>query len=125
MSFKAYHGRTGRIFIVTKSYCNQCHQTRNILLKRININIEHIKPSKFRSDFLNRVKFNDKKRNAAKTGGQPNPSCTWRTRSTSVMTMSTSSISMYKDRVRLTTSSSVEENPSCPKRRPHRHHPEQ
>uniref|UniRef100_A0A1I7XQV7 Large ribosomal subunit protein eL21 n=1 Tax=Heterorhabditis bacteriophora TaxID=37862 RepID=A0A1I7XQV7_HETBA len=44
-----------------------------ILAKRINIRVEHIKPSTCRQDFLNRVKQNDEKRKAAKAAGQPVP----------------------------------------------------
>ncbi|CAI2347954.1 unnamed protein product [Caenorhabditis sp. 36 PRJEB53466] len=76
MPFKAYHGRTGRIFNVTKGAVGIIVNKRvrgNILPKRINIRVEHIKPSKCRTDFLNRVKSNDEKRKAAKTAGQPVP----------------------------------------------------
>ncbi|CAB3403429.1 unnamed protein product [Caenorhabditis bovis] len=76
MPFKAYHGRTGRIFNVTKSAVGIIVNKRvrgNILPKRINIRVEHIKPSKCRLDFLARVKSNDEKRKAAKAAKQPVP----------------------------------------------------
>ncbi|CAI4229675.1 unnamed protein product [Auanema sp. JU1783] len=76
MPFKAYHGKTGRVFNVTKSAVGVIVNKRvkgKILPKRINIRVEHIKPSKCRLDFLNRVKDNDTKRKEAKAKGDKKP----------------------------------------------------
>ncbi|VDN60250.1 unnamed protein product [Dracunculus medinensis] len=72
MPFKAYHGRTGRVFNVTKHGVGVIVNKRvrnRIIPKRINIRIEHVRPSKCRQDFLNRVKENEAKKLAAKNGG--------------------------------------------------------
>merc|ERR1711916_134390 len=62
MPFKFYHGRTGRVFnvtkralgvIVTKTKGNQ------ILNKRITVRVEHVRQSNSRRDFLKRVKANE------------------------------------------------------------------
>merc|ERR1712121_489738 len=62
MPYKVYHGRTGRVFNVTQHAVGVVvnKQVRNqILPKRINIRIEHIKPSKSREGFLERRRTND------------------------------------------------------------------
>ncbi|CAD6187964.1 unnamed protein product [Caenorhabditis auriculariae] len=72
----AYHGKTGRVFNVTKRGVGVVvnKQVRGkILPKRICIRVDHIKPSTCRIDFLNRVKINDEKRKDAKAAGQPVP----------------------------------------------------
>ncbi|KAJ1347665.1 60S ribosomal protein L21 [Parelaphostrongylus tenuis] len=76
MPFKAYHGKTGTVFNVTKSAVGVIVNKRvrgRIIPKRINIRVEHVKPSKCRQDFLNRVKANDEKKKAAKAAGQEVP----------------------------------------------------
>uniref|UniRef100_A0A915J190 60S ribosomal protein L21 n=1 Tax=Romanomermis culicivorax TaxID=13658 RepID=A0A915J190_ROMCU len=61
MPHKFYHGKTGRVFNVTQHgvgvIVNKRVRTR-IIPKRINIRVEHIKPSKCREDFVKRVKEN-------------------------------------------------------------------
>ena len=72
MPFKAYHGRTGRVFNVTKHAVGVEVNKRvrgRIMAKRINVRVEHIKPSTCRKDFLIRVKANDKVKRAAKESG--------------------------------------------------------
>ncbi|KAK6055294.1 ribosomal protein L21e [Cooperia oncophora] len=76
MPFKAYHGKTGTVFNVTKSAVGVIVNKRvrgRIIPKRINIRVEHVKPSTCRQDFLNRVKANDEKKKAAKAAGEPLP----------------------------------------------------
>ncbi|XP_077291666.1 ribosomal protein L21 [Arctopsyche grandis] len=61
MPFKAYHGKTGRVYNVTAHALGVIVNKRvrgNIIPKRINIRIEHVKHSKCRIDFLARVKRN-------------------------------------------------------------------
>lgn len=73
MPFKAYHGKTGRVYNVTKHalgvIVNKRHRGR-VLPKRINVRVEHIKPSQCRDEFLARVKSNDEKRRAALAEGK-------------------------------------------------------
>jgi len=73
MPHKYYHGKTGRVFNVTKHavgvIVNKRVRTR-IIPKRINLRVEHVQPSKCRLDFLNRVKENEKKRKEAKEKGK-------------------------------------------------------
>jgi large subunit ribosomal protein L21e len=73
MPAKYYHGKTGVVWNVTKRaigvQINKLHRNR-IIPKRIHVRVEHVKHSKCRQDFLNRVKENDRKRaEAKKTGG--------------------------------------------------------
>lgn len=73
MPHKFYHGRTGRVFNVTKRSVgvrvNKVVGSR-IIHKHINVRVEHVQPSKCRQDFLNRVKSNELKKKAAReTGG--------------------------------------------------------
>ncbi|XP_033110940.1 60S ribosomal protein L21-like [Anneissia japonica] len=73
MPYKAYHGKTGRIYNVTPHavgiVVNKQIKHR-IIPKRINVRIEHIKPSKCRSDFLKRVAKNEELKKAAKETGE-------------------------------------------------------
>ncbi|XP_039265976.1 large ribosomal subunit protein eL21-like [Styela clava] len=73
MPHKVYHGKTGRIFNVTQHavgiIVNKQVKGR-IIAKRINVRIEHIKHSKSRISFVQRVKENEKKRKEAKATGQ-------------------------------------------------------
>ena len=62
MPFKGYHGRTGVIFDVTKTAVGVevNKQVRNrIIKKRIHVKVDHVVPSKCRTEFLERVKRND------------------------------------------------------------------
>ena len=66
---KAYHGRTGRVFNVSRRGLGVIVNKRvkgRIIAKRINVRVEHVKPSKSRLDFLRRVKENELKRKEAK-----------------------------------------------------------
>uniref|UniRef100_A0A915ER78 60S ribosomal protein L21 n=1 Tax=Ditylenchus dipsaci TaxID=166011 RepID=A0A915ER78_9BILA len=59
MPFKAYHGKTGRVFNVTKHalgvIINKRVRTR-IIPKRINVRVEHVKPSNCAQSFCNDAK---------------------------------------------------------------------
>lgn len=69
MPFKAYHGKTGRVFNVTAHALGVIVNKRvrgTIIPKRINVRIEHVNHSKCRQDFLTRVKQNEKLRKEAK-----------------------------------------------------------
>ena len=73
---KFYHGKTGRVFDVTKHavgvIVNKRVNTR-ILPKRIHVRIEHVRQSKSRQAFVDRVRANDaKKRDAKKSGVKVN-----------------------------------------------------
>nr|AIU94833.1 60S ribosomal protein [Phragmatopoma lapidosa]AIU94838.1 60S ribosomal protein [Phragmatopoma lapidosa] len=73
MPFKAYHGRTGRIYNVTQHAVGVIVNKRvngKILAKRVNLRIEHIKHSNCRLDFLKRVKENDQAKKDAREKGQ-------------------------------------------------------
>ncbi|XP_034245320.1 60S ribosomal protein L21 [Thrips palmi] len=70
---KSYHGRTGRVFNVTKHALGVIVNKRvrgKILPKRINIRIEHVTHSKCREDFLRRVKENERLRKEARETGK-------------------------------------------------------
>lgn len=63
MPYKAYHGKTGRIYNVTPHAVGVIVNKRvrgRIIPKRINVRIEHISHSKCREDFLRRVKENER-----------------------------------------------------------------
>lgn len=73
MPFKAYHGKTGRVYNVTQHALGVIVNKRvrgKILPKRINVRIEHVRPSKCREEFLARVKSNDEKRREARAQGK-------------------------------------------------------
>nr|CAG4644407.1 EOG090X0GT4 [Lepidurus arcticus] len=72
MPYKFYHGKTGRVFNVTQHAVGIIvnKQIRgNIIPKRINVRVEHIKHSKCRQDFLTRVHQNEKLKKVAKAKG--------------------------------------------------------
>lgn len=73
MPHKFYHGKTGIVYNVTKSsvgvIVNKVVGNR-YLEKRINLRVEHVKHSKCRQEFLDRVKANAAKRAEAKANGQ-------------------------------------------------------
>merc|ERR1712048_640895 len=59
MPHKSYHGKTGRVFNVSKHAVGVIVNKRvrgRILAKRVSIRVEHVKHSTCRLDFLNRVK---------------------------------------------------------------------
>lgn len=73
MPYKAYHGKTGRVYNVTQHAVGIIVNKRvrgNILPKRINVRIEHVQHSKCREDFLRRVKENEALLKAAKEKGK-------------------------------------------------------
>jgi len=72
MPYKAYHGKTGRIFNVTPHAVGVIVNKRvrgKIIPKRINVRIEHVIHSKCRDDFLKRVKDGVVLRKEAKAKG--------------------------------------------------------
>lgn len=74
MPFKFYHGRTGLVFNVTKRAVGVIVNKRvgnRYIEKRINVRIEHIKPSKCKDDFLARIKQCTEAQRAAKESGVP------------------------------------------------------
>lgn len=78
MPHKSYHGKTGRVFNVTKHAVGVVVNKRvrgKILAKRISVRVEHIKKSNSRVDFLNRVKRNEVLKREAKEAGKPAPDC--------------------------------------------------
>jgi large subunit ribosomal protein L21e len=78
MPHKCYHGKTGRVFNVSKHAVGVIVNKRvkgRILPKRISVRIEHVNHSKCRTDFLNRVKANEVKKREAKAAGKPAPDC--------------------------------------------------
>lgn len=78
MPYKVYHGKTGRVFNVTKRAVGVVVNKQvkgKILPKRVNIRVEHIKHSKCRDDFLRRVKENEQKKKEAKESGGGKVDC--------------------------------------------------
>ncbi|CAG7725758.1 unnamed protein product [Allacma fusca] len=72
MPYKYYHGKTGRVYNVTPRALGVIVNKRvrgEILPKRINIRIEHVNHSKCRTDFLDRVKENERLKKEAKARG--------------------------------------------------------
>ena len=69
MPHKFYHGRTGIVFNVTNAsvgvVINKIVNGR-IEKKRVNVRVEHVKPSKCRVDFLARVASNERTKAAAR-----------------------------------------------------------
>ncbi|KAL8504565.1 hypothetical protein ACS0TY_015943 [Phlomoides rotata] len=73
MPHKFYHGRTGRVWNVTKRAIGVevNKQVRNkIIHKRIHVRVEHVQPSRCHEDFLQRVKKNDLLKAEARTQGK-------------------------------------------------------
>ncbi|XP_056428138.1 60S ribosomal protein L21-like [Hyla sarda] len=74
MPHKCYHGKTGRIYNVTQHAVGITVNKQikgKTLAKRINVRVEHIRHSKSRDSFLQRVKENERKKKEAKEN------CTW------------------------------------------------
>ena len=72
MPHKVYHGKTGRVYNVTKRAVGVIVNKRvrgSILAKKINLRVEHISHSKCRDDFLNRVVKNELVKKEAKATG--------------------------------------------------------
>ncbi|KAI8615243.1 ribosomal protein L21e-domain-containing protein [Chytriomyces sp. MP71] len=73
MPHKFYHGKTGIVYNVTKSSVGVIinKQVGNRYIeKRVNLRVEHVKHSKCRLEFLNRVKANAAAKAAAKAKGE-------------------------------------------------------
>ncbi|KAF8327582.1 ribosomal protein L21e-domain-containing protein [Cantharellus anzutake] len=73
MPHKYYHGHTGVVFNITPSavgvIVNKIVGNRYIE-KRISVRVEHVKHSRSREEFVNRVKENEKKRAEARKNGE-------------------------------------------------------
>ncbi|KAK5117445.1 60S ribosomal protein L21A [Meristemomyces frigidus] len=72
MPYKVYHGKTGVVYNVTKSAVGVIlyRQVGNRYIeKRINVRIEHVRHSRSRDEFINRVKTNAQKKKQAKEDG--------------------------------------------------------
>merc|ERR1712194_271864 len=76
MPHKFYHGRTGRVWNVTKRAIgvevNKVHRQRQ-MVKRIHVRMEHLRPSKSASGHLARIKQNEATKKAAKESGVQAP----------------------------------------------------
>nr|ODN91107.1 50S small subunit ribosomal protein L21e [Cryptococcus depauperatus CBS 7841] len=73
MPHKFYHGKTGIVYNVTPRAVGVIiYKVVNgrYLEKRVNIRIEHVRHSKCRKEFLDRVKFNAAKKKEAKEKGE-------------------------------------------------------
>lgn len=73
MPHKFYHGKTGIVYNVTKTSVGVIVNKRvnnRIVAKRVNLRVEHVKHSKCRDDFLQRVKDNAAKKKEARAAGQ-------------------------------------------------------
>ena len=73
MPHKSYHGKTGRVFNVSKQAVGVVVNKRvkgKILPKRISVRIEHVKHSQCRKDFLDRVHANEVKKREQKVTGK-------------------------------------------------------
>lgn len=72
MPHKYYHGKTGVVFNVTKSSVGVIVHKKvgnRYMEKRINVRVDHVKPSKCQQDYLDRVKeYNRLREEAKKTG---------------------------------------------------------
>ncbi|KAI3437974.1 hypothetical protein D9Q98_000418 [Chlorella vulgaris] len=76
MPFKFYHGRTGRVWNVTKRAVGVellKQVNGRYIKKRIHVRVEHVSPSRCHDEFLRRCKENDEARHAAKVSGTPAP----------------------------------------------------
>lgn len=72
MPHKFYHGKTGRIFNITKQGCGVvCNKKvgNRIIPKRINIKFDHIRPSANREAFKERVRENERIKAEARKNG--------------------------------------------------------
>ena len=73
MPYKFYHGRTGRIWNVSKSAVGieiNKQVGNRIIKKRLHVRVEHVVPSRCREEFLSRRASNDAKKKAAKASGE-------------------------------------------------------
>merc|ERR1719189_1327571 len=61
MPYRYYHGRTGKVFHVVRRAVGVLINKRvrhRIMVKRVYVRTEHVRPSKCRDEFLARVKRN-------------------------------------------------------------------
>merc|ERR1711990_891102 len=73
MPFKFYHGKTGIVFDVTKHSVGVVVNKRvggRIIPKRLHVRVEHVRMSRSRTAFVDRVHENDKIKRAYKNGGK-------------------------------------------------------
>lgn len=73
MPHKFYHGKTGRVYNISKQACGVIinKQVRNrIVKKRVHVRIEHLRKSQCREAFKARCKDNDARKVAAKKEGK-------------------------------------------------------
>ncbi|XP_062114410.1 large ribosomal subunit protein eL21x/eL21w-like [Humulus lupulus] len=73
MPHKFYHGRTGRVWNITKRAIGVevSKQVGNrIIKKRIHVRVEHVQPSRCTEEFRNRKLRNDKLKAEAKLKGE-------------------------------------------------------
>ncbi|TXT09916.1 60S ribosomal protein eL21 [Cutaneotrichosporon oleaginosum] len=73
MPHKFYHGKTGIVFnVAPRAVGVLCYKVVNgrYMEKRVNVRIEHVKHSKCRQEFLDRVKSNAAKKREAKEKGE-------------------------------------------------------
>ena len=78
MPHKSYHGKTGRVFNVSKRAVGVVVNKRvrgKILPKRVYVRIEHVKHSQCRKDFLDRVDANEVRKKEAKASGKTGAPC--------------------------------------------------
>lgn len=69
MPYKFYHGKTGKIFNISKSSVGVEIEKKvgnRKILKKINVRIEHIKKSRSRVEFSDRIRSKDKNRHTEK-----------------------------------------------------------
>ncbi|CAH0388998.1 unnamed protein product [Bemisia tabaci] len=72
MPHKTYHGRTGKVYNVTAHAVGVIVNKRvrnRIIPKRINVRIEHVKPSKCRDGHIRRVQENERLKREATAKG--------------------------------------------------------
>lgn len=72
MPHKSYHGKTGRVYNVSRRAVGVVVNKRiknRVLAKQINIRIEHCKHSRSREDMFKRAKENTEKKAAATAAG--------------------------------------------------------
>ena len=73
MPHKFYHGKTGKVFNVTKHAIGVVVNKRvgnRIIPKRIHVRVEHLRMSSSREAFRVRVRENDQKKREAKAAGK-------------------------------------------------------
>ncbi|DBA71977.1 hypothetical protein WJX82_007759 [Trebouxia sp. C0006] len=73
MPHKVYHGRTGKVWNVTKRAVGVVVNKQvngRVIPKRIHVRVEHVKPSRCKEEFLKRSKENDEIKHEAKQRGE-------------------------------------------------------